>query len=426
MALRREHFFLCALFLLAFAGTILLVASDSVLEAFGLRDEPEAGARGATVPNGGSTPHALHVEGTARNAGAADGVNHESAAAATKLASLEVQLVADSGQIGTVQAALNPPAGVLSDNRSSSFRISDVPPGRYRLAIWATGFQPLRGEMVDLQPGEARKLQFTLAAGVTPRGRTVDAETSIPVANARVEFVGHTVVTSDANGEFQVPWAIPFSALEDMVVSHPEYDIIALKRHAWGDTNRMQIGLGRGKGAVLGRITQVGTREIPPEARVRAYLTNTDGTRELRRELTFRTEGEFSMARMTYGAYVLVLDFPGTDLPSRSEDVHVGSPAAMEVVFPFAGGIRLEGTLRARAGAPLPTRVELIGEDGQPVLAVTSGEGGVFLMEAAPAGRWRLRVHWGLPWFNTEHFEISAGEPVQLMEVDCDKKLIVR
>jgi hypothetical protein len=70
--------------------------------------------------------------------------------------------------------------------------------------------------------------------------------------------------------------------------------------------------------------------------------------------------------------------------------------------------------------------VELIGEDGQPVLAVTSGEGGVFLMEAAPAGRWRLRVHWGLPWFNTEHFEISAGEPVQLMEVDCDKKLIVR
>ncbi len=426
MALRRDTVLFVVLFLAAFVGTVLLVAGTDILKAVGLGEPASNASERGAQPGGLPAPHALHAPSAAPGTNASNAAGGNTANANTKLATLHVDVLPDKGQVGLVQASLTPPAGELTDNRNGSFSLRGIPPGRYRLAVWAQGFQPIRGEFLEFAAGEAKELKLDMRAGVTPRGFTLDAETRIPVANARVEFVGHAHVQSDANGAFEVPWALAPEALEDMVVSHPEYDTIALRRHAWGDVNRMQIGLGRGQGAVIGRFTQMGTRALPAEARVRAYMTNTDNSRELRRELIFNTAEEFQIPRMTYGAYALVVDFPGTNLPARTEEVHVGSQQPVQVVFPFSGGIRLEGTLRARAGAPLPTRVELIGEDGRSVLEVTSAAGGVFLMEAAPAGRWRLRVHWGLPWFNTDHFEIGAEEPVQLMEVDCDKQLIVR
>lgn len=425
MALRRDTVLLVVLFLAAFLGTVLLVAGTDILNAVGFGEAESRQPAHSGQPGGPVAPHALHAP-TRPGASGTDATAGNARDNAAKLASLQVDLLTDKGQVGLVQAALTPPAGELTDNRNGSFTLQKIPPGRYRLTVWATDFQPIRGEFLEFTAGEAKALKLNIRAGITPKGSTVDAETRVPVANARVEFTGHAHVQSDANGEFQVPWALPPEALEDLVVSHPEYDTIALRRHAWGDVNRMQIGLGRGKGAVIGRLTQMGTREIPAQARVRAYMTNSDNSRELRREILFNASGEFEIPRMTYGAYALVVDFPGTNLPARTEEVHVGSQQPVQVVFPFGGGTRLEGTLRARAGAPLPTRVELIGEDGLSVLEVTSAEGGVFLMEAAPAGRWRLRVHWGMPWFNTDHFEIGAEEPVHLLEVDCDKKLIVR
>ena len=421
----RDILVLTLLFAATFAGTVWLLSGDLGLVSIGGGTTPSEENSSDPTMGGRITAHArgTNADGSAAQGSSAAGAN---AVASNAPGHIEASLQADNGQIGTVNAALTPAAGRLVDNRSGSFRILDIPPGSYKMSVWADGFVPSRAHFVTVEPGRTHKLDITLSAGVVPRGRTVDAESGQPIGDATIEFVGHTRVLSDHNGSFEVPWAIPAVALENMVVSHPEYDTIAMLRHPWGDARNMQVGLGRGPCALIGRITQVGTRVLPAQGRIRAFMTSPDGGRELRRQIMIDTTKDFTIARMTAGAYAVILDFPGTNLPARTEEVHLGSALPMEVVFPFGGGTRLEGTLLARAGAPLPTRVELIGEDGRSVLEVTSVVGGVFLMEAAPAGSWRLRVHYGNPLFNTEQFDIDEAQPVVLLEIDCDAQRLKR
>ncbi|MSR75726.1 MAG: hypothetical protein EXS14_09700 [Planctomycetes bacterium] len=427
MSRSRDILLMVLLFAATFAASIWLLAGDSF--SVNLGDGAAKHSDDRADPNFGGRINAHAPGGTGTDADSAAAKARAQAGDASVAATsgtLAAALSADVGLIGTVNATLSPVAGRLVDNRSGSFQILDIPPGSYKLSVWADGFIPSRERMVTIETGRKHHIELQLTAGVRPKGRSIDAETSQPVAGATIDFIGVVRVLSDHNGEFETPWAIPAAALESMVISHPEYDTISLARHPWGDVRNMQVGLGRGPCALIGRITQVGPRTLPQQGRIRAYMTSPNSDRELRRQINIDTTKDFSIARMTPGAYAVVLDFPGTNLPARTEEVHLGSAQPMEVVFPFGGGTKLEGTLLTRGGTLHPTRVELIGEDGRSVLEVSSATGGVFLMEAAPAGRWRLRVHYGNPHFNTEHFEIDEALAVVLLEVDCDAQRLKR
>jgi membrane-associated protease RseP (regulator of RpoE activity) len=113
---------------------------------------------------------------------------------------------------------------------TGSFRLDNLPPGRYVLAASGPSRPPARSDNVDLDAGRTVTTKITVPLGAKLSGRVMDGETHKPIAGASVVLDATAAsgvsaippANTDANGQYAlegVPPTGPFS----IRVEHDSY-----------------------------------------------------------------------------------------------------------------------------------------------------------------------------------------------------------
>jgi hypothetical protein len=149
------------------------------------------------------------------------------------------------------------------------------------------------------------------------------------------------------------------------------------------------------RGSTIRGIVRAGA-EKTPLAGVQLVLTR-PGSVEQHRAVTSDDEGEFELARLTGGDFVLTAHVPDGAFARASVSVDdLGTEEVRVVELHLAdGSASVSGTLRDTGGAALPFGAlvaERLGDDGAVLGRSTTraDSGGRFTFAALPIGRWRI------------------------------------
>ncbi len=329
----------------------------------------------------------------------------------------------DDTPLGLIQTRLIPDSGVLVRTTGDDWLIKDVSPGEYRLEIRSEGFVPAVIP-VSVSSGRRSWHDVRLEPGVQPAGTVIDETTHEAVGGALIEFSGGGQCRSAPNGAFRAPYVIPLSALKEITVSHEDYDRYTYVRKVDHDPEDMTVPLSRGNGRIEGAL--IPDAEIAPgqRARLRLFFT-TGGRRDLRRQKVIPVTQQFVFRRVHQGVYDLVVDFPGTRLTEVHREVRLRVNETAKVEIRFGDGSTVNGRITALAGNLGGHRIELINGKGVPVSATVTDAAGTFRLTAIPPGKYRVKVHYGNPRFNTEAFDVDGVRDMDIT-VDCDRKRLRR
>lgn len=330
------------------------------------------------------------------------------------------------GPVADFGVRITPPAGRVVKSLRGELEITDLPPGTYQVVVYAENLLAATDRSVQVVPGKTTRMDLELKPGIRPAGRVVDETTSHGVAGVLVDFEGAVKLRTDANGNFQCPHVVPPEALTRVSVDHPDFDRLTYVRPPTMDPTKMILGLTRGNAQLRGRVVNRLGIETPKSVRLRLYLDASNDRVELRREQTIPVTEPFEFRQLHEGFYVLAADFPGTDLPARRKEFLIAYGQSHDVEVVFEPGATMEGHLRSRG---LPTRgvkVELLDAKAVTVAGVAADAEGFFRFSGVEPGAYRLKVWLGAPWFNTEPVEVSASDPLKLVEIDCDLQRLKR
>lgn len=412
---------LLGLFLLLFIGTFLLLGGELDLP-WNRQSHPDAKEFqedvGSTNPG---EPGRVDPAGrSGRGAARADETGEDESIDPDAPGRIQGRVLDGGGHpIPTVHMRLIPGAGQLVRNTGEDWLIEDVPAGAYQLEVWADEFVASRAEVV-VRPGRRTWHDVRLQPGVRPRGKIVDETDQRGVANALIEFSGTARTRSGADGGFLAPYVIPRAALDQITVSHPSYDKYTYVRQPTHDPNDMVLALSRGNATITGKIIPDHETFKAEQARLRLYFA-TGGRHDLRREQTIAVDKAFKFERVHQGVYDLAIDFPGTKLPELHREVRVRMNETADVQVHVGKGSDVTGHILARAGDLGGRKIQLLNAKGLAVAACTTEGDGSFKMSSVPEGRYRVKVWYGNPWFNTEAFDVD-GRRERKIVVDCDMR----
>ncbi|MAG56823.1 MAG: hypothetical protein CMJ83_11070 [Planctomycetes bacterium] len=420
----RKTLPLLGLFLVVFIGTILLVGGDFDLGFLKPSEDPQGFRKSTRLTNGSEDdPAGGTTQNPSRETENGENIveNGESPDAPGLISG---QVIDETGlPVDTASMNLVPGAGNLVRAEGKDFLIEDVPPGEYQMAVWSDGYVAVRISVV-VKPGRRTHRVVKLTSGIQPEGRVIDEIDQTPIRDAIVKFSGQATVRSDKDGRFKTPYTIPTTALDQISVSHPEYDQYTYLRTPTLDPKRLIIPLSRGNGQITARLLPSSDTFKVKDARVRLFFT-TGNRNDLRREKLVKIGRQFEIPRVHPGLYDLVVDFPGTRLPEIHRSFLMKMKGQRHLEIEVGGGTVVEGTLTSRAGLVSGRRVALINEQGRVVAAVNSDPEGKFRLLAVPQGTYRVKVWYGNPWFNTDAFQVS-GTGKAKVAVDCDRQRLKR
>lgn len=412
---------LLGLFLILFVGTFLLLGGDLDLP-WSQERRPDAEEFQTQV---GSADHSepARVDAPGRGDHAAsdpDRAPEEAAADPNAPGRIRGRALDEAGHaIPIVHMRLVPGAGIVVRDTGADWLIEEVPPGPYQLEVRADGFVAARTEVV-VRPGRRTWQEMRLQRGVQPRGKIVDETDQHGVADALIEFSGKARTRSDSDGTFMAPYVIPRSALDQITVSHPSYDRYTYMRQPTHDPEDMTLALSRGNATITGQIIPDHETFQAKEARLRLYFA-TGGRHDLRRQQTVPVTEAFTFERVHQGVYDLAIDFPGTRLPDLHREVSVRMNETTDVKVNVGMGSDVTGYILARAGNLGGRKIELMNARGFTIAGCTTERDGSFRLTSVPEGKYRVKVWYGNPWFNTEAFEVD-GRRERKVVVDCDRR----
>jgi hypothetical protein len=320
-----------------------------------------------------------------------------------------------------VNVALTPPAGTVTIPDGERFLVEGIPPGAYRATVWADGHIPARLADIVIRPGATTSHDVTLIPGIQPAGRVTDEIESRGIEGAVVTFGDASMSRTDANGRFHSPVVVPYEALEQIIVTHPDYDREVVVRQAITDPTAINLSLTRGTAEISGRI--VSTRESLPETALLSLFFTTGGRMDLKRQMTFDPNGPFTVPHIHQGEYNLAISFPGTRLPEIHRPVSLLRSDRREIEIPLGEGSTLRGQLVARSGLIGGRRVDLTGERGVKVASIHTAPDGSFTLPGIQEGSYRLKVWVGNPCFDTAPFSL-AGDGEAALTIDTDVRRI--
>ncbi len=324
--------------------------------------------------------------------------------------------------VALFQIVLSPAAGELTIGKEGTFEIRGVAPGDYAITVVADQAVGKSQSGVEILARKTTRADIDLEPGVRPAGRVEDANTTKPVADALIDFGGMVKVKTDAAGRFLSPFFVHPSALKTITVSHPEYDIATYNQMAIPDPNDFLLALGRGQGTIEGQIRGGIGLDGSTEALIRLY-TDMGGSRfELRREIRQMAGLTYRFPNVRDGIHEVSVEFPGTDFPARRKKVHIYTLTPEIVNFDFQTGTTLEARLSARAIGVKYLGIELITPEGQPVASGTTNAEGVWRLTGVDPGTYHIKIGSGAFRFNTQAITITEGQPLCLVEIDCDQR----
>ncbi len=418
----RQRLVGLAFFLVVFAATVYFLREQGSVPVSPLEGLPRSTGIDAPLPPA-PIPSGMREIGTAPALGpagnAAEGV--EAVNEAPKGPGVIVgEIEGPDGPIPVLGVAMQPNAGRVLKAEGGRIEVADVPAGLYTVVVWADDHLAVTHRDVRVYAGRETRLDLRLDRGIRPAGRIIDAFTNAPVADVLIEFEGHLKLRSDAGGRFQAPHVVPYAALDLVTVSHPDYDRVTYYKQATLDPTKLTYAMTRGTGKIHGRILNRLGVETPEMVRIKMYLDAGNGTKELRRERSFKASEPFTFENLHEGFWTVHAELGS--FAARRTEVLVEFGGTREVELVYEAGPVLEGRLLARAKV-LPLggiKVEVLDEKAIPIAETRTDAMGFFKVEGLPAGHYRLKVWLGTPWFNTEAFELVKDAPVHLLEVDCD------
>jgi protocatechuate 3,4-dioxygenase beta subunit len=306
-----------------------------------------------------------------------------------------------------------------------TFRLDDVPPGRWAVAASALGFLPAQAGPIDLGPGAATPLHLRLEAGGRTVSGTVSDRTGGPIAGALVEVTPlHGLLAardervaaalSDASGRYQA------SVGEGRVrvdARHPDYV---------GDSRAVEVGAAGAKvdfalvpgGVIEGVVRTSGSGEPVGDAEVTcdreatadvpyAALAVSAGLGTVRADAA----GKFRLTGLAPGALRLRARAPGRASLSATV-VPLGVAVQVSGVELFVGGAyAVRGQVELDDGAPAAA-AHVVAQSPLGRVATSADANGRFTLNGLPPGPWRLRA-------DTDD-TLPADRPTRVLVKDAD------
>lgn len=208
--------------------------------------------------------------------------------------------------------------------RDGSFTLEDVPPGRYRLQVFASGFGPTWSEPVDVERIFVHGVKVALEVGATLRGTVVDVD-GRPAAGATVLLLENTYrrgpaaallygsythyasAKTAADGTFAMQdlepkrYQVEVQAPERMTLSKLDVDVAK----GANDVGTLVLRIG---GGVKGYV--VNERGAPGNA---ARVTARNPKTQVAFETTCNVDGAFEFRNLEPGDWLLVPSPPAND-----------------------------------------------------------------------------------------------------------------
>lgn len=421
----KNRLLLVALFALVFCGTVLLLRELPLfLDPVEIRTPLESERRelAATRQDPEERPPSESGVPTPGKP-VPEGAEAADAPGSARAGGIEVEVSASGLPAEVIGFTLTPNAGRVVDNLRGRLAIDDLPPGHYQIAVWTDGHIAAFDRDLQVKSGAKIRRRMELSAGIRPKGTIVDAQTSEPVAGALINFNGHIKVRSDSAGRFQAANFVPREALAQVEVSHVSYDEITYTWPAYqNNSTDMLLAVTRGNCRVEGRIVNKLPTPVKGKVLLKLFLDASNGRVEKRRELRIAVDEPFVFDRVHEGIYALHAEFEGSAVAAKRYDFLLEEKTTKFVEIVFEPGVAIEAKLLSRGARPSSVKVELLDEKAIPIVMTQSDAEGFVNFEQVPAGKYRLKVWMGLPWFNTEEFSIDGKDALSLLEVDCDRR----
>ena len=314
---------------------------------------------------------------------------------------------------------LRPFQGRVETRENGILEIRDVPPGIYTLSAW--GEETLRRDKpgVKVESGNTTHLRFRLKRGIIPAGTIVDSKTRRAVGGATIEFYGGGRCVSGPDGGFVAPYALDPRCLDQITVSHPDYDRFTYHRLTIRDHKKILLALTRGDATLKVRVVPGGGGPPPPKYRLRLWMERgLNIPPDLRKEVTVDRKPSFQVKGIHRGLYQVMLDFPGTDIAARHKEMIFGFGETKEVTFDAGSGITLLGRLKSRLKGPLVTKIELLNEKRLAAITTYSKVDGSFIIKGIEPGAYRLRVWKGNPVVDFPVLQIGSDYLTVVFDLD--------